>query len=130
MKILLLATFITLFSCHEELSINSPLDNSKWKVFKTTHEFVDGTSKSYTDDVDGGYYITFKRNKTYEMSTYPYSATWTGKWSYSAIDKKLVLDNNEIDVISLTNDRLVLYNENAGVNKDGFINVTTELKPI
>jgi len=134
-KLLGLCAFLALLSCEVENSVNPLLDNSKWKVSKTTHEYLDGTSKVFTDDLDGGFYITLKNDNKFYQEWYPYSATGEGHWTYSSTSKKLGLidaNNNlliEYDVQLLTKDKLVLYNENSLQNRDGFVKLTLELSP-
>jgi hypothetical protein len=134
-NLLSLCAFLALLSCEVENSTDHSLYNSKWKVNKTTHEYLDGTSKVFTDDLDGGFYITLKSNNKFYQEWYPYSASGEGHWTYSSTNKKLgLLDLNdnpmiEYDVLLLTNDKLVLYNENSLQNRDGFVKLTLELSP-
>ena len=122
-------------SCVNEDTSNSILDNTKWKVSKTTYESIDGTTQSFTEDNDGGFYITFNKTGEFNQEWYPYSSSSNGYWKYFDGEKKLsLMDRNdnpfiEYTVLQLTTDNLTLYSEKYSQDINGFVKLTLELKP-
>ena len=134
-RFLYLLVIVILTNCASDDQAGTLLVNTKWKVSKTTLEFVDGSSEVHTDDSSGGYYITFTNTKEYRMEFYPYTATLDGRWSYSEENRILELQDeygsnpNKYRVLEHTRDKLILFNDDTAVNKDGMVKVTTELRP-
>jgi hypothetical protein len=136
----LLTIFFTLSftACVKDKSSFEILENSRWKVSETISQKFDGTILSTTDDGDGGFYITFHANGTFERESYPYTVYSNGLWAYDDGEKKLVLtyvydggeeQTIEYTVLQLTSVKLVLYYDDYLESQSSFMNQTTVLKP-
>lgn len=118
----------------EEIASNA-LDNSRWKVSKTIYERADGSQQIFTEDDDGGFFITFGKDGEFNQELYPYSARQTGNWVYAADQKKLTLQPSgsqssiQYIVAELTGDKLTLLNSNFTQEVNGFVKLTLVLRP-
>jgi hypothetical protein len=132
--IALLVVGLFVFGCAEEVATPSLLGDSNWKVFSTKHEFVDGSTKIYAADEYSGFTISFTTDGKFSQTLYPYTFTRMGKWEHSKTGKLLLNDLNndwiaDYDVISLTDDKLILYNDTLLQGQGGLVKVTLELRP-